>query len=539
MIQSPLFLLNSEYYRMSKTSFLLLFWTVFYAVDLVAQQKSYEHTLPLMEATQFAPGDISTQEFEINAVFNRTGESVIFARCDAKFTHCVMMESVYKDGVWQPSSKLPFSGQFHEADPYYSADYSTLYFISQRPVPGSTEPSESFNLWSVKKTLTGWAEPQFMPQLSSNKHELYPSVTDDGTLYYVSFKNDQRHIYESKLESGVYKSDHALPEHIYGPEAYVGDSVISRNGQVLIMSISGRQDSLGKADLYVSRLLDGKWTVAESLGSKVNTANHEFTPIISPDGKYLFFTRIDNGVGNLYQIDLSTLNISLEMSEPGQMQYRQQALNALEMGQTLAGIKLDAEWKTSLYRLVANTMQHPAWGMGHYERNYLITLALAKQEKIEIDKDVLFAASFLHDMATFKPWSKAGMDHASRASEIVPVILEDIGFETAKINAVQELIQGHMFAAVPVEKPLAQLFHDADTLDFIGVTGITRILSLNGSSGWASNTETALKTLQGFSQTLPEKLISQSAKNLAKQEIDDMRHFLQQIEQATQGFKAP
>jgi len=68
-----------------------------------------------------------------------------------------------------------------------------------------------------------------------------------------------------------------------------------------------RDDSLGKGDLYVSSLVGDKWTVAKSLGNKVNTSDHEFTPIVSPDGKYLFFTRVENGRGNIYQIALSAL----------------------------------------------------------------------------------------------------------------------------------------------------------------------------------------------------------------------------------------
>lgn len=504
----------------------------------IAQATSYNLDMPLTQAKEFAPEVISTDAYEINTVFNRAGDSVIFARCDDAFTHCVMMESQYKNAQWQDPVKLPFSGDFHEGDAFYNADYSSLYFISQRPVPGSNQASKTFNLWKVNKTQLGWGEPEYIEQLSSDAHELYPSLGQDNSLYFVSFKDQQRHLYRAELKDGLYQTAEKFPELIYGQGAYVGDTVVSRDGKLLIASISGRSDSQGKGDLYVSRLINNQWTVAESLGTKVNSADHEFTPILSPDNKYLFFTRVVNGVGNLYQIDLSTLNISLEMSEAGQQAYRQEALQAMQDGKTLAGIPLDTDWKQAIYLLVANTMQHPAWGMGHYERNYLTTESLAKEEGIGIDKDVLFAAAFLHDMATFKPWSKSAVDHSTRAAEIVPVILKDIGFNPVKISAVQDVIMGHMFAATPVDDPLAQLFHDADTLDFLGVTGITRILSLNGKSGWASNTETAIKTLTGFSQDLPQTLISESAKRRSKNEVSDMLAFLEQFEGDSFGRKA-
>lgn len=512
------------------TSMLLLSGTVMSA--------PYQIDLPLTQAEKFAPGIISTKAYEINTVFNQSGDSVIFARCDDAFTHCVMMESRYKNKQWQAPVTLPFSGEYHEGDAFYSADYSSLFFISQRPLPGTQAATKSFNLWKVDKTAQGWSAPTYIKSLSSDAHELYPSLGEDNSLYFVSFKDQQRHLYQAELKDGLYQAPQKFPEHIYGEGGFVGDTVVSRDGTLIIASISGRTDSVGNGDLYVSRLINNEWTVAENLGDKVNTANHEFTPILSPDNKYLFFTRVENGIGNLYQIDLSSLNISLEMTDPGQLQFRQQALAALENGQTLSGITLDTEWKQSLYRLVANTMQHPAWGMGHYERNYLMTELLAKEEDVSIDKDVLFAAAFLHDMATFTPWIKSGVDHSSRAAQVAPVILTDIGFDPAKIDAVQRVIMGHMFSATPSDEPLAQLFHDADTLDFLGVTGITRILSLNGKSGWASNTETAINTLVGFSEDLPKTLISASAKKRAEKEVSDMQTFLQQFQKDSFNYKA-
>ena len=114
-------------------------------------------------------------------------------------------------------------------------------------------------------------------------------------------------MYVARAKGNGFAEPVALPDHIYGENGSIGDSMVSRDGKMIVFSISNRADSLGRGDLYVSHLRDGEWTVARSLGEKVNTADHEFTPIISPDGKYLFFTRIENGRGNLYQIALSAL----------------------------------------------------------------------------------------------------------------------------------------------------------------------------------------------------------------------------------------
>ena len=505
----------------------------------LAQLAPYQTDLPTLKAKEFAPGVVSTDAFEINTVLNQAGDSVIFSRCTDDFSQCVLMQSAYENNQWQPASKLPFSGNYTDADPAYSADYSTLYFISKRPIRQGAPATESYNLWRVRRQGEGWGEPEYLPELSSNANDLYPSLTEDGRLFFPSRRNNSRFLYYTQLTPTGFGEIQKIPADVYGDNGAIGDSVVSRDGKVIIFSIRNRADSLGRGDLYISRLINNRWTVAENLGEKVNTPDHEFTPIFSPDNKKLYFTRIENNKGNLYEIDLSALNISLEMIEPGQLSYRQRAFESARNGTTLTGIPLDSSWKQSLYHLVASTMQHPAWGMNHYERNYLLTLKLAEMEKVNVDADVLFAAAFLHDMATFQPWSN-GMDHSKRAAELVPSILKDVGFtDSRKIVKVQELILGHMFYSKTKDYPLAKLFHDADTLDFMGVTGITRILSLNGKGAWATNTAKAIETLQGFTKQLPPTLISDAAKRLGEERLAEMAHFLEQLEPATYQFKAP
>lgn len=503
-----------------------------------AQLAPYQTELPTLTATEFAPGVVSTDAFEINTVLNKTGNAVIFSRCSDDFSACVLMQSDYADGQWQSAKALPFSGDYTDADPAFSADYSTLYYISKRPITAGGKATKNYNLWRVSQSDDGWGEPEYLPELSSDENDLYPSLTDDGRLFFPSRRDNGRFLYYTQITPTGFGELQRIPSEVYGKNGAIGDSVVSRDGKVIIFSISNRADSMGRGDLYISRLVNNQWTVAESLGDKVNTADHEFTPIFSPDNKKLYFTRIENNKGNLYEIDLSALNVSLEMIEPGQLSYRQQAFESLANGTTLTGIPLNSPWKLSLYKLVAGTMQHPAWGMNHYERNYLLTKKLAEMENVEVDSDVLFAAAFLHDMATFKPWAN-GTDHSLRAAEVVPGILKDVGFDQSKIKRVQELILGHMFYSETEDYPLAKFFHDADTLDFMGVTGITRILSLNAKGAWATNTAKAIETLQGFTQQLPPTLLSRSAKRLGEERLAEMEHFLEQLQPATYNFKAP
>ncbi len=57
------------------------------------------------------------------------------------------------------------------------------------------------------------------------------------------------------------------------------------------MPIEGRSDSFGGCDYYVVfRNPDDRWSDPINLGPAVNTrGSQEFSPYVSPDGKYFFF----------------------------------------------------------------------------------------------------------------------------------------------------------------------------------------------------------------------------------------------------------
>jgi Tol biopolymer transport system component len=96
---------------------------------------------------------------------------------------------------------------------------------------------------------------------------------------------------------------------------------------------AGRSDGRGGFDLYISYNRNGAWTKPANLGDKINSSGNEYSPTISPDGKYFFWTstrgfadnplekRLNynelmsrirssrNGLGDIYQIDIGVLSI--------------------------------------------------------------------------------------------------------------------------------------------------------------------------------------------------------------------------------------
>lgn len=196
---------------------------------------------------------------------------------------------------------------------------------------------------------------------------------------------------------------------------------------------------------------------------------------------------------------------------------------------TAAGVPLDAPWKVKIYELAHSKFLHPAWGWQHSERNYLLALRLAKGDDLHVDTDVLFAASFLHDMAPFMPCPDKKIEHGECAAMQAKKMLEGTGFPMQKLAAVQQAERGHMYYSSPGNDPTAIVLHDADSLDFLGAIGAARILSLTGAQ--APSFAPAVKTLRGFLKDIPPRLITNTAKRVGADRVAQLKAFLGNLQQ--------
>ena len=249
---------------------------------------------PGMSPALFAPGVVSTGADELNAVFSPDGTTFLFTvKTPDRVRHTLMFMERQGDS-WTAPRVLPFSGRYNDADPAFAPDGNRLFFISMRPTGGEGPPREDWDIWFVDRTEAGWGEPWNPGAPVNTEHlEVYPSVAADGTLYFSSGRPGglgQNDLYRSRLVNGEY----AEPENLGGPintEQSEGDLFVAPDESYIVFVSSGRPDSLGRGDLYVSfRAEDGSWSPAINLGEEVNSRWTEYCPSVSPDGKYLFFT---------------------------------------------------------------------------------------------------------------------------------------------------------------------------------------------------------------------------------------------------------
>jgi Tol biopolymer transport system component len=248
-------------------------------------------SLPDSTPTLFAPGVVSTGGEERDIAISPDGTEIYFSKLLGDRSAIVVVRQVR--GAWQEPQILPFSGLYMDLEPALHPDGSRLYFASNRPLTAEGEPAD-FDIWYCDRTGDGWSAPiNPGPPLNSDANEFYPSVANDGSVYFCATIEDagpDENIYRSQLVDGNF----ARPERL-GPGVNTDfdefNAFVSPDESYLIFSSFGREDGLGGGDLYVSfRLPDGTWSESINLGEEINSGSLDFSPFVSADGKLLFFT---------------------------------------------------------------------------------------------------------------------------------------------------------------------------------------------------------------------------------------------------------
>jgi hypothetical protein len=260
---------------------------------------------PGVTAEVFAPGLIPEGEWAGCSGFLNDGTVFVFSSMktgtDWRFKPTYVME--LEDGRWTEPEVAPFSAYM----PYnftVGPGGTTVYFTTLKSPDRSTSMLlEQANIWAVTLNGDGWTEPVMLGASINTEeyYENYPTVARDGTIYYMSRREDtvgKTDIYRSRNRDGKYADAENLGPPVNSLESDQ-DPFIAPDGSYLIVCLTGREDSFGRYDLYVSfPEEDGSWSEPVNLGEGVNSAESEFRPYVTGDGKYLFFTSPDPDADN-------------------------------------------------------------------------------------------------------------------------------------------------------------------------------------------------------------------------------------------------
>ncbi len=245
----------------------------------------------------FAPGIVSSVYWEHSgAVFTPDGKELFWSRAINEGREpriIVILHMKQEKGVWTQPELAPFNVAAYSHINSISPDGKRLYFFSALGGdPGGARV--------VDKTRNGWGKPRF-PRVSTidNPGSVINEVheTRGGNLYMygpLNTKPGKRGIVRSRLVDGKYSSYESLGSNVNFPHnvPYPNHSPTVDADERFVIFVSKRPGGYGEQDLYISyRQPDDTWGPAVNLGPKINTAGTGNSwPQLSPDGKYLFFT---------------------------------------------------------------------------------------------------------------------------------------------------------------------------------------------------------------------------------------------------------
>jgi hypothetical protein len=209
----------------------------------------------------------------------------------------------FENGQWSN----PREAFFHGKETSISSSNEKLFYYRDGDIYFNAKTDED---WGKTKKLGS--------NINTSEMEYFPSITNDGTLFFSRNGNwDKGRIMYSKLVNGAY----SMPVDIGPPVNSGGAShaYVAPDKSYMIFN-SPREGSFTKLDLWISfHKDDDSWTEPQNLGKNINSgANAILCPTVSPDGKYIFFTRLqENGTGYVYWVSAEIINrIKKEVFNP-------------------------------------------------------------------------------------------------------------------------------------------------------------------------------------------------------------------------------
>jgi hypothetical protein len=114
-------------------------------------------------------------------------------------------------------------------------------------------------------------------------------------MYFTRGVEDTResYIYRSRLVDGEYAEPERLGPNVNSTASQYNAFIAPDESYIIICS-SLREDGTGRDDYFiVFRDEDDNWSTPINMGERINTERGaEFSPYVSPDGKYFFFMAI-------------------------------------------------------------------------------------------------------------------------------------------------------------------------------------------------------------------------------------------------------
>jgi len=241
--------------------------------------------VPGLTPEVFAPGIVSTKDWEIEGVFAPNMKEFYFARYRGTYADAKTYVIQYVDGAWKESVIEPRKGEV-----FISADGNRMHL-------GNKYRDRTESGWSEKKSLGPFFEAYPIMRLTASKAGMY--VFDEqekiGTIRY------------SRIINGLRQKPQKFGDEI-NSGTWTAHPFIASDETYLIWD-SEREGGFGGSDLYISfRQENGSWGRAINMGGTINSKHDDAFGSVTPDGKFFFFHRhLGEGKANIFWVDAQVI----------------------------------------------------------------------------------------------------------------------------------------------------------------------------------------------------------------------------------------
>ncbi len=299
---------------MKKTKLSILLFAIMLGSTFAQENTGINTNLPLlkgkylgqeppgMKSEEFAPYFFATGLKQNKFYFSKDGHELYFTQRGDKFSSTKIYCMKEIDSVWNIPEVLFFSKEYINNEISLSPDNQMLFFTSNRPDTNILNSKMQPDIWYVEKDENGnWGNPINAGSVINTPNvEAQPFLGVNGNFYFTNMTG----IFESKFIDEKFQPP--VPIEIgLNTDTYKNSGPCLSNGTNYLIFHSNREGGFGNWDLYVSfKTQSGNWSDPINLGSTINTADTESNATMSPDGKYMFFSRN----GKIYWVSTETID---------------------------------------------------------------------------------------------------------------------------------------------------------------------------------------------------------------------------------------
>ncbi len=266
------------------------------------------------EVNLFGPKVISNDQV-FGLTLSPNGNTAYFVNSFGGRKKLQLMQSEKVRGEWQTARPAFFSDQkFREIDPIVSPDGQRILYNSRKSFQKGATDEKDLDIWMVVQHKGKWRKPYPIDEINSDENETYATMAANGNIYFGLRSAKKGYggndIYVSRMVNGKYQQPLNLgyPINTKGDE---GNSFIAPDESYMIFSTDSYAGSFGQTDLYISFNQNGKWSIPVNLGGEINSEQNDFCPTIFSTDTLVFARSQKVGDALIENIYATRINLPL------------------------------------------------------------------------------------------------------------------------------------------------------------------------------------------------------------------------------------